>query len=129
MWFAERNQIPTCISCGNPLGGDQWCAGHFVSRGSSSALRFDPVNVWLQHNKRCNQALSADIEGTRTTHGYKQGLKNRFGDIEGQQIIDYCKNNNELRKYGNDELKTIRAEFSKVAKLTETKLETYWGQQ
>ena len=89
-WFADRCLEPTCISCGKPKGDDIFCNGHFKSVGSSSSLRFDPVNSYLQHNKRCNSALSADINGTATTHGYKQGLINRFGEEEATMIMFHC---------------------------------------
>ncbi|MEM7421562.1 MAG: recombination protein NinG [Pseudomonadota bacterium] len=31
-WFYSRGLEPTCISCGNPLGNDLWCCGHYKSR-------------------------------------------------------------------------------------------------
>jgi len=89
-WFKDNNQEPACISCSGTLGNDVWCNGHFKSVGSSSYLRYDLKNSWIQHNFRCNSALSGDISGTATTHGYKQGLINRFGDAEAGSIMDYC---------------------------------------
>lgn len=92
-WFAERGLLPVCISCGGELGGDEWACGHFKTVGAQSGLRYDPVNTYLQHNVRCNKNLSGDINGTATTHGYKQGLANRFGLEKAKEIIEYCDTN------------------------------------
>lgn len=113
LWFKERGLEPECISCGRPLGGDQWCCGHFKTRGAQSGLRYDPKNTYLQHNHRCNMNLSGDIEGTKTTRGYKQGLKDRFGEDEGQKIIDYCESNTASVKWSWDELEKMRSFFKK----------------
>jgi len=114
LWFAERGLIPTCISCGKPKGGDVWACGHLKTQGSNSRLRFDRLNTYLQHNKRCNSDLSGDIYGTSTTHGYLSGLKLRFGDEEGQRIIDYCESNNAPIKRTCEELEEMRKEFNRV---------------
>jgi hypothetical protein len=121
-WFADRGMEPTCISCGKPIGGDIWCAGHFKTRGAQSGLRFDHKNVYLQHNRRCNSDLSGDIYGTKTTHGYLQGLRNRFGDEEAQKIIDYCETNTETRKWTCDELIAMRKEWNKQIRELENEL-------
>jgi hypothetical protein len=121
-WFDDRGMEPACISCGKPMGGDIWCAGHFKTRGAQSGLRFDPKNVYLQHNRRCNSDLSGDIYGTKTTHGYLQGLRNRFGDEEAQKIIDYCETNTETRKWTCDELIAMRKEWNKQIRELENEL-------
>lgn len=112
LWFKERGLEPECISCGRPIGGDQWCCGHFKTRGAQSGLRYDPKNTYLQHNHRCNMNLSGDIEGTKTTRGYKQGLKDRFGEEEGQAIIDYCESNTAPVKWSWEELEKMRQSFN-----------------
>jgi hypothetical protein len=112
LWFKQRGLEPECISCGRPLGGDQWCCGHFKTRGAQSGLRYDPKNTYLQHNHRCNMNLSGDIEGTKTTRGYKQGLKDRFGEEEGQAIIDYCESNTAPVKWSWEELEKMRSKFN-----------------
>jgi len=121
-WFADRGLQPTCISCGNTLGGDVWCAGHFKTRGAQSGLRFDPLNVYLQHNRRCNSDLSGDIYGTKTTHGYLQGLRNRFGDESAQEIIDYCETNTGVKKWSCEELIDMRADWNKQIRELEKEL-------
>ena len=111
-WFADRGLEPVCISCSRELGGDQWCAGHYKTRGAQSGLRYDPMNVYLQHNVHCNRELSGDIAGTKTTHGYKKGLIIRFGDEEGQRIIDYCERNTDTVKWCWQELEEMRSEYA-----------------
>jgi hypothetical protein len=121
-WFADRGMDPTCISCGKPKGGDIFCAGHFKTRGAQSGLRFDPKNVYLQHNRRCNSDLSGDIYGTKTTHGYLQGLRNRFGSEEAQNIIDYCETNTAVKKWTCEELIAMRKDWNKQIRELENEL-------
>ena len=122
LWFRDRGLTPTCISCGNPLGGDQWCCGHFKTRGAQSGLRYDRRNTFLQHNRRCNMMLSGDIEGTKTTRGYKQGLRDRFGEEEGQAIIDYCQVNVAPIKWQWEVLEKNRAEYLKQTRELQRRL-------
>lgn len=118
LWFKERGLEPECISCGRPIGGDQWCCGHFKTRGAQSGLRYDRKNTFLQHNHRCNMNLSGDISGTKTTRGYKQGLIDRFGEEEGQAIIDYCETHSEPVKWAWGDLEEFRTQLnSKIREL------------
>jgi hypothetical protein len=112
LWFMNHGLEPTCISCGKEKGNDVWACGHFKTQGGNSRLRYDRVNTYIQHNARCNSELSGDIEGTKTTHGYKVGLKTRFGDEEGQRIIDYCDANTHPIKRTCEELQQMRKEFN-----------------
>jgi hypothetical protein len=117
-WFHDRGLEPYCISCQKELGGDIWCCGHMISRGHSEYLRYDPKNTYLQHNKRCNQALSGDIEG------YKKGLKIRFGEKEGQEIIDYCEANKDKNyAYSCEELIKMRKAFNKEIRELEKEMD------
>lgn len=122
LWFKEHGLEPVCISCGKPLGNDQWCAGHFKTRGAQSNLRYDPKNVYLQHNKYCNMELSGDIAGTKNTMGYRKGLIHRFGEEEGQAIIDYCEANTKPHKWTCEEVEQIRKECNKRIRELETVL-------
>jgi hypothetical protein len=122
LWFQERGQEPACISCGKPLGGDQWCCGHFKTVGAQGGLRYDPLNTNLQHNRNCNQGLSGDIYGTKNTHGYIQGLKNRFGEDEGQRIIDHCESSAESVKWEWEQLEDMRKRFNAEMRRVETLL-------
>ena len=112
LWFQDRGIVPSCISCGKPLGGDQWCCGHFKTRGSHPELRFDRSNSFLQHNNRCNMNLSGDIEGTKQTRGYRDGLTIRFGLERGNEIIEYCESKHNPKKYTCEELISMRKGFN-----------------
>lgn len=122
-WFYSRGLQPTCISCGGELGGDQWCCGHFKTQGGNGRIRYDEINTALQHNHRCNMNLSGDIEGTHNTHGYKQGLINRYGEVGGKAIIGYCEENTGPKFWDCEELQQMRKKFNKRIRELENKLE------
>jgi len=109
-WFNDRGLEPVCNSCQKPLGNDQWCNGHLVSVGSNGRLRYDFKNSYLQHNHRCNQNLSGDAVN------FKKGLIARFGEDEGQAIIDYCETNNKPIKRTWQDLEGLRSTFNKLIK-------------
>jgi len=109
-WFRERGIEPYCISCGKTKM--DWCCAHFMSVGHQGNLRYDRMNTYLGCNRYCNMGLSGNIEGNKTTHGYKKGLIMRFGEEEGQRIIDYCETTTEIKKWHWKELKDFRAECS-----------------
>ena len=111
-WFADRNLTPTCISCGKPLGGDVWSCGHLRTRGAQGGLRYDRKNTFLQHSYSCNSKLSGDVEGSKTTRGYKNGLRERFGNEEGQAIIDYCETNTAVVHWTWQDLEEMRKKFN-----------------
>lgn len=114
VWFKNNGKEPECISCGKT--NMDWCCGHFKTRGSQSNLRFDRRNTFLQCNRYCNQALSGNIYGNKTTRGYIQGLHDRFGDKEAKAIIEYCETNTTPIKWTREMLESMRAEFNKRAR-------------
>ncbi len=75
-----RDSNEPCISCGTtkPVKYD---AGHYITAGSCTALRFDEKNVHKQCSWYCNKNLSGNI------NGYTEGLVSKFG----QERIDYLK--------------------------------------
>ena len=113
-WFKDRELEPVCISCGKP--NMDWCCGHFKTVGAQGVLRYDRLNTYLQCNRYCNKGLSGNIEGNKTTRGYKKGLVDRFGDDEAQRIIEYCEAHTEAYKWTCDELEEMRAEFSRLGR-------------
>lgn len=112
VWFKKRGEPPTCISCGNELGKDKWACGHYKSMGHNPSLRYDRKNTYLQHNKRCNQMLSGDIQGTASTRGFTQGILERFGSRDGQVILDYCNANTRAFAWHWKELESMRAAYN-----------------
>jgi len=109
-WFSDRGLEPVCTSCRKPLGGDQWCNGHFKSVGANGRLRYDFMNSYLQHNYNCNQQKSGDASK------YESGLIDRFGEEEGRNIISYCEENNKPIKRTWQDLEELRVEFNKQIK-------------
>lgn len=112
-WFQDRDIEPYCICCQQPLGNDQWCNGHFKTVGANSRLRYDFKNSFLQRNQYCNMRKSGNIAG------YKEGLIYRFGEEEGQAIIDYCETNNAPIKWHWQELEEMRFDFLEKIKTLE----------
>jgi len=108
LYYYQSNGLePVCISCQKPLGGDQWCCGHYKTVGAHPELRYDPLNTHLQHNRNCNMGLSGDIKG------YTFGLVDRHGKDKAAEIYDYLAVDNGPKKYTCDELEKNRAEYRK----------------
>jgi len=106
LWFFERGIEPYCISCGKIHR--TWSCGHLKTVGHQRNLRYDPRNTFLQCWWYCNKNLSGNIEGNKNTHGYKRGLILRFGQEEGQAIIDYCEQTTAPVKWDWYELQEFR---------------------
>lgn len=107
IWFRERGIEPYCISCQRTHM--DWSCGHLKTRGAQSNIRYDRMNTYLQCNFRCNRNLSGNINGDKTSIGYKKGLIVRFGQEKGQAIIDYCDTHTKPRKWTGEELIELRA--------------------
>ena len=116
-WFEERGLEPECISCGKTKR--TWSCGHFKTVGAQGGLRYDPLNTYLQCWYACNKHLSGNINGTKTTRGLLQGIKDRFGEEQATRIIDYCDSQTAPRKYTGYELQDMRAKFAKAIRLLE----------
>ena len=115
-WFKSRGLEPECISCGKT--NMDWCNGHFKTVGSQGALRFDPMNSYLQCNRYCNKGLSGNISGNKNTRGYLAGLLERFGKKESERIIEYCEKDR-IKSWTGPELLEMRKEFNKLIKSIE----------
>lgn len=110
LWFQDRGLEPECISCGK--NNMDWCCGHHKSRGAKTELRYDRKNTMLQCNWRCNKNLSANIDGDMGTRGYLNGLRERFGQEEGQAIIDYVNRHHPSKNWAWQDLEEYRAKCS-----------------
>ena len=71
-FIRERDKDLPCISCGTGIGAN---AGHYLSQGHHSALRFNEVNTNGQCI-RCNLFLSGHLIG------YRKGLIKRYGEAK-----------------------------------------------
>lgn len=76
-WVRFRDRFLPCICCGKfatgpDIPGGKWDAGHYLSRGSASHLRFDERNVFRQL-KSCNRP------GGTTRAKFRDGVEARIG--------------------------------------------------
>lgn len=107
-WFADHDLEPTCISCQKPLGGDQWCCGHFKTQGGNGRLRYDELNTYLQHNRSCNMGKSGDVKN------YEMGIKDRFGNAAGSEVVNWCETHTGPLKRTWQEIEAIRKECNQT---------------
>lgn len=112
-WFTDQGLEPECISCGKMYM--DWCCGHLKTVGSQGALRYNPVNSYLQCNRYCNMALSGNLNGNKTTRGYLQGLRERFGKEKAEIIINWCARDR-VKVWTCNELIKMRRDFNKEIK-------------
>ena len=79
-WIRLRDAALPCISCGRPASWKgQWDAGHYLSRGSSPAIRFDPANVHKQCLP-CNRHQSGFLVA------YRVNLVRKIGLVEVERL-------------------------------------------
>jgi len=108
-YIRARDHGSLCISCRNPP--KKINAGHYRSRGSAPELRFDEDNCHIQCEK-CNSYLSGNaIE-------YRINLINKIG-IKRVEILE---GPHEPLKLTIDEIKALKAKYSKLARQLEKSL-------
>lgn len=99
----------SCISEGEkPCNSYRWDAGHFVTRGASSFLRFNFLNCYRQCAS-CNGGEEKFRANAKTVRRrYEENLVKRMG----QEVVDWLKRNqHQTRKFTIDELKQMRAMY------------------
>jgi hypothetical protein len=99
-----RDHDKPCISCGRNHQG-QWHAGHYRSVGACPELRFEELNVHKQCAP-CNDHLSGNIVE------YRRGLIERIGIDR----VEWLEGNHEAKKYTIEEIRAIKAEYTRKAK-------------
>jgi hypothetical protein len=98
-WVRLRDAGLPCISCNRPASWrGQWDAGHYLSRGSSPALRFDPANVHKQCLP-CNRHQSGFLVA------YRMNLIKKIGQAE----VDRLEGPQEPKKYSIAEIQEMKA--------------------
>lgn len=99
-WIRNRDKDKPCISCGNPLKA-KFDAGHYLSAGGNSALRFNEDNCHGQC-VHCNQHLSANLIN------YRIGLIERIG----QGNVTFLESNSKMTKrWTVEELQVIKQKY------------------
>lgn len=105
-----RDANDPCISC-NRFHQGQWHAGHYLSTGARPELRFDENNIHKQCAP-CNNHLSGNIVL------YRKRLIEKIG----QEKVDWLEGPHEPKKYTIDDLKQIKAEYTRKIKEVEDTL-------
>ena len=105
-----RDQQLPCISCEKRRLN--YHAGHFVSVGASSYLRYNELNV----NKQC-AACNVSLRGNIVN--YRKGLIKKIGAKE----VETLENAPRVKKWSVDELKEIKKAYSAKAKQLKTEVE------
>lgn len=121
-WYLQQGKEPECISCGTTKG--LMACGHFITRGSSSNLRYEEKNTALQCNKNCNSAKSGNRKGDKHSRGYENGLRDKHGRIVGNWIIEWCeREQHKVRYWTCEELEEMRKGFNAEARKLEKLIE------
>ena len=101
-----------CIDCGKPCEpnkpGGSIDAGHYLSRGSSSHLKFNEDNCFAQR-KNCNRP------GGTTRDAFRAGVEARIG----REALEALEADHHVHKWTKDELRAIKALY--VSKMKELK--------
>jgi hypothetical protein len=98
-WIRLRDAEKQCISCGRWASWKgQWDAGHYQSRGSEPALRFEPDNVHKQCGP-CNVHLSGNLIKYRAKLIKKIGIER----------VEWIEGSHEPKKYTLAEIKEMKA--------------------
>lgn len=98
-WIRERDKDKGCISCGAEVTE----AGHYLSAGHYSALRFNEMNVNGQCT-RCNCFLSGNLIK------YRQGLVKRYGE-EKVLMLENSVAIRTVKKWTRYELDAIKTNY------------------
>lgn len=98
-WIRERDKNKGCISCGAEVTE----AGHYLSAGHYSALRFNEMNVNGQCT-RCNCFLSGNLIK------YRQGLVKRYGE-EKVLALENSVAIRTVKKWSRFELEAIKKNY------------------
>lgn len=111
-----RDHDQPCISCGRVkvewTRGGSWDCGHFLSRGAYPELRFEELNAHKQC-KSCNAGSAKyAAKGRTVANEYEERLIDRIG----QDKVDWLKGPHEPKHYTVDDLRAIRAEYTKRAR-------------
>ena len=104
-YIRARDKGRPCISCGEVITG-KTDAGHYLSVGARSELRFHPANCHAQC-VRCNQHLSANLIN------YRIGLIDKVGS----DMVKYLENFNGLQGLTIDDVRSIEAHYKELRKL------------
>jgi len=96
-WVRTRDKDFGCISCGAAIDH----AGHYLSQGHHSALRYNEMNVNGQC-LRCNTFLHGNVIN------YRKGLVKKYGE---EKVLMLESNRAHTKKWSRFELEAIVNEY------------------
>lgn len=100
-----RDADKPCISCGKLICG-KWDAGHYITVGSCSELRFHPMNIHKQCSWDCNKNKSGNIVE------YRKGLVGRIG-VEN---VEWLENHHHYYSWTIEDAKEIKKHFVELTR-------------
>jgi hypothetical protein len=103
-YIRARDHGRPCISCERSTGA-KVNAGHYLTVGAHPELRFEPLNCHLQC-EHCNCYLSGNLIR------YRQ----RLIEVIGQDMVDWLEGPHDPKKYTIEDIKEIKARYSKMAR-------------
>lgn len=111
-YIRARDNNKPCISCGTERQDIQYAAGHYLTRGGHSELRYDEDNIHKQCNKHCNLELSGNIAA------YRINLIKRIGLVR----VEWLEGPHNARKDTIEDLKERTDKYNKMALALEKEL-------
>ena len=105
-----RDADRPCISCGTENPTIVYCGGHYKTAGGHKELALDTLNIHKQCNYYCNSKKSGNISGDKNTHGYIEGLNQRYGEW----LVEWLNGPHEQTNYLCCELIEIRAYYNRL---------------
>jgi hypothetical protein len=103
-YIRQRDAELPCISC-DTLNPSAWHAGHYMSVGSESALRYDPANI----HRQCS---ACNVHKGSNAIQYRIRLVQRIGIAE----VERLEGPQPVIKWTREGLKAIREEFRALAR-------------
>ena len=108
-----RDAGKPCISCGTKKVGIDYCAGHYVPRGRSAALRFNEFNCHRQCNNYCNSKNSGNLIPYRSA----------LVVLYGEDRVKWLDQSHDMPRYRIEDYKRIYEEYKlKVKELRPIRL-------
>lgn len=103
-YIRARDADQPCISC-DTLNPSAWHAGHYMSVGSESALRYDPANIH-------RQCLACNVYKGSNAIQYRIRLVQRIGLAE----VERLEGPQPVVKWTREGLKAIREQFRRLCR-------------
>ncbi len=105
-YIMARDKGKPCVSCQTLAKDIDYCAGHWIPRGRSAALRFNEFNVHLQCNNFCNRRNSGNLIPYRIA----------LVKLYGEEKVQWLEGHHEMPRYRIEDYKRIYEEYKNKVK-------------